>query len=65
MEVLPVSYHFEFDVQTNISVGSHGDPWYWEAGATKGPSININVHNNPNNVRKGGRGVKALFGFYF
>ena len=28
----------------------------------KGPSININVHHNPNNVRKGG-GVKALFGF--
>ena len=23
---------------------------------TKGPSININVHRNPNNVRKGGGG---------
>ena len=26
----------------------------------KGPSININVHHNPNNVRKGGGGGKRL-----
>ena len=30
----------------------------------KGQSIDINVHRNLNNVRKG-EGVNALFGFYF
>ena len=32
------------------------------SSGTKGPSININVHHNPNNVRKGGGG-KSLVRF--
>ena len=37
---------------------------YVKGDMNKGPSININVHRNPNNVRKGGRGLKPCSDFF-